>query len=633
MKPLILLAFYLLCSATLYAQVVTIDSIPTTGVLLQQGWRWYAGDHSAFANPNFDDTKWPTIDPTQDIIALPQVRDTPVSWFRIRLRLKDSTYYQKLALAVKQTGATELYLNGKPLYQFGKIAANRTDTEGYDPSGQAIALPLEMGKENVLAVRFAFPDIFLTRAFYLPNSCLKVAVTAIENTAEAAGYLNILALKARLSGMFKSGIMLLLAVLHFWFFLTFPKQKANLFFSLYAFITLLILLGENLANLYIPDVNIRNMIFMVDMLLHPLTVLFAFVAVYSLLNPPRTPYFWATIAVTILSIPLMLRPYFTGYLFGIFVPMLLACVGIFIVAWKAVKEGNQSAVGIYVAVIVIFVSYAAYFWGINFIERAWVKSLWSEITFDATVLALPVALSYYLGLDFAQNKAQIEQNFLDFQRLATEKEANLLRQNAELQAALLQGQATERKRLADDLHDSLGSTMSALRWSMEAINPQKLSPQEQEVYRHVQNTIAQAHDQVRLLSHNLLPEELEKQGLWEALRQLIGKLNRNTPVKWTLTLPHHPPRFDAKMEFELYSIVLELTNNTLKHAQATEGNVMCQRIDDQWHITVSDNGVGMTEKRTHGKGMNSVESRVKSLNGQLHIHTQAGEGTRFEVWV
>lgn len=205
--------------------------------------------------------------------------------------------------------------------------------------------------------------------------------------------------------------------------------------------------------------------------------------------------------------------------------------------------------------------------------------------------------------------------------------------NRAISAALLEGQTTERKRLAADLHDNLGSTMSALQWSMEAINPQKLSPQEQQVYQHVQATIAQAHDQVRLLSHNLLPDELEKQGLWEALLQLVRKLNRNTPVKWALTLPHNPPRFDAKTEFELYSIVLELTNNVLKHAQANTCDIVCKRIDDKWHITVSDNGVGMAEKRVNGKGMQSVESRVKSLNGKISISSQAGEGTRFEVWV
>jgi signal transduction histidine kinase len=203
--------------------------------------------------------------------------------------------------------------------------------------------------------------------------------------------------------------------------------------------------------------------------------------------------------------------------------------------------------------------------------------------------------------------------------------------NRAISAALLEGQTTERQRLAADLHDNLGSTLSALHWSMEAINPQKLSPQEQRVYRHVQATITQAHDQVRLLSHNLLPDELQKQGLWKALQHLTDKLNRNTPLRWSLTPPDNPPRFDAKTEFELYSIVLELTNNILKHAQATEGRVECRVLNGECRVTVSDNGVGMAEKRVNGKGMQSVESRVRSLNGTLSITSQVGHGTTFEV--
>lgn len=210
---------------------------------------------------------------------------------------------------------------------------------------------------------------------------------------------------------------------------------------------------------------------------------------------------------------------------------------------------------------------------------------------------------------------------------------SLVNKNAEIIAALLQGQTTERQRLAADLHDNLGSTMSALQWSIEAINPQKLSLQEQEVYRHVQSAIAQAHGQVRLLSHNLLPDELQKQGLWKALHHLIDKLNRNTPLRWVLTLPDTPPRLNAKTEFELYSIVLELTNNILKHAQATEGRVECRMQNGECRMTVSDNGVGMADQRVKGKGMQSVESRVKSLNATLTITSQAGEGTRFEVRV
>ncbi len=146
----------------------------------------------------------------------------------------------------------------------------------------------------------------------------------------------------------------------------------------------------------------------------------------------------------------------------------------------------------------------------------------------------------------------------------------LIRKNEEFRAALLQGQTLERQRIAADLHDNLGSTLSSLRWSLEAIDTTKLTAPEQAVYATLNQQVCQAYDDVRLLSHNLLPDELAKQGLFATLTNLIDKLNRNTSVRFSLVLPNPPKRMDSRIEFELYSICLELLNNTLKHANATE---------------------------------------------------------------
>ncbi|MDF7818561.1 histidine kinase [Runella sp. MFBS21] len=192
-------------------------------------------------------------------------------------------------------------------------------------------------------------------------------------------------------------------------------------------------------------------------------------------------------------------------------------------------------------------------------------------------------------------------------------------QNIALQAALLEGQTTERKRVAADLHDALGSTLSSLRWSIGAIDKNKLEPKQQEVYQHVQSTIEQAYDQVRLLSHNLLPEELEKQGLWKALEMLIKKLNRNTPVTFSLQLPDNPAQLNSKTEFELYSICLELINNILKHAHATEASISFTQLNGQFKLTVSDNGKGITKHTPKGKGQHNIDERVQTLGGQRYI--------------
>lgn len=204
----------------------------------------------------------------------------------------------------------------------------------------------------------------------------------------------------------------------------------------------------------------------------------------------------------------------------------------------------------------------------------------------------------------------------------------LRQKNLEITQALLQGQTTERKRVAADLHDNLGSTLSSLRWSLNAIDKNKLSIQEQEVYDHVQNSIEQSYDQVRLLSHNLLPKELEKQGLWVTLEQLVRKLNKNTPVKFSLQLPDNQKHLDAKTEFELYSICLELTNNILKHAQATEAAITFEMENQVLRLTIRDNGKGISEKSSSGKGLRNISERVESLKGNWETVSNEMQGIK-----
>ena len=87
-----LLTFILLTSISLgsWAQkeAFRIDSIPTKGILLDKGWKWHAGDNPDFAKPDFDDSKWESIDPTKDIMELPQIpRNGQISWLRLKFKI------------------------------------------------------------------------------------------------------------------------------------------------------------------------------------------------------------------------------------------------------------------------------------------------------------------------------------------------------------------------------------------------------------------------------------------------------------------------------------------------------------------------------------------------------------------
>ncbi len=172
----------------------------------------------------------------------------------------------------------------------------------------------------------------------------------------------------------------------------------------------------------------------------------------------------------------------------------------------------------------------------------------------------------------------------------------LKKTNKEISAAMLKGQATERKRVASDLHDNLGSTLSSIQWSLQAIDTSKMSREELSVHQNLHQMLDNAYNQVRLLSHNLLPEDLEKQGLKSALEGFVRKINKNDSLRFSLSFSENFPRLPAQTEFELYSICLELTNNILKHAAATEAAMVFDVTENILTLTVSDNGRGINEQ-------------------------------------
>jgi signal transduction histidine kinase len=210
----------------------------------------------------------------------------------------------------------------------------------------------------------------------------------------------------------------------------------------------------------------------------------------------------------------------------------------------------------------------------------------------------------------------------------------LRRKNNDLQTAMLRGQTLERQRVAADLHDTLGATLSSLQWTLQAIDKQHLSPTEQTVYQTIQQQLTRAHADVRLLSHNLLPAELATEGLPTALQRLVKKLNDSTPTHFALVLPDPPPRFGPQVEFELYSICLELTNNILKHAKATEALIRLRVQNDTLTLTLSDDGTGLGETgQEAGRGLQNVAARVAALGGTWATESEAGQGVTHRIVV
>ncbi|MEI7584324.1 sensor histidine kinase [Runella sp.] len=213
------------------------------------------------------------------------------------------------------------------------------------------------------------------------------------------------------------------------------------------------------------------------------------------------------------------------------------------------------------------------------------------------------------------------------------KNRELARKKREIEEAYLKGQTTERKRVASELHDNLGGLLSAAKLSLQILDPSQLDRHEREIYDNVVEMMIDACRQVRTLSHNMLPEDLEKQGLLSVLERLIYKLNSAGTTRFSLqTSGDFSERFSPETEFNLYLIGLELCNNVLKHAKATKAFMTLQRFGGRVVLSVTDNGKGLpTMKDSDGMGFQNIRQRAIDIRGTLSFESQPNAGTTITI--
>ena len=120
--------------------------------------------------------------------------------------------------------------------------------------------------------------------------------------------------------------------------------------------------------------------------------------------------------------------------------------------------------------------------------------------------------------------------------------------------ALLLGQTQERKRVAAELHDTLGGTLATIRLTMKSLNANELNEKEQTIYQQLMDMVGIAIQQMRHLAHNMLPDELAKQGLAPSLATLLSNLNLNQQTQFVFNNKGLTNRLDKQTKFTLYAL-------------------------------------------------------------------------------
>ncbi len=212
-----------------------------------------------------------------------------------------------------------------------------------------------------------------------------------------------------------------------------------------------------------------------------------------------------------------------------------------------------------------------------------------------------------------------------------QKELN--RQQNELFNVIVSTQDQERKRIAQDIHDSLGSVLSAARLKLSSLEESKklLSPDQLEKYKSAMELIDEASTELRNISHNIMPATLSKLGLVAALQSLIEKIAAHSGMQINFTAHDLQERIEEATEISIYRIILELINNIVKHARAEKATIQLIKFPSYINISVEDDGVGFDFDKAifenKGIGLGNILSRVEYLNGTVVIDSSPGKGT------
>jgi len=209
----------------------------------------------------------------------------------------------------------------------------------------------------------------------------------------------------------------------------------------------------------------------------------------------------------------------------------------------------------------------------------------------------------------------------------------------QLTARLMQLQDEERRRIARELHDSVGQMLVALSMNLTTVGSdiERLS----QTARAVSDSaalVAEMNKEVRTISYLLHPPLLDEAGLPSALRWYVDGFSQRSKIEVTLDIPEDFGRLPQDLEIAIFRTVQESLTNIHRHSGSPTALVGLDRTDSVVHLTIEDNGSGIpVEKRdlvaaagVPGVGISGMRERLRQLGGTLEIKSNTS-GTRVEA--
>ena len=206
------------------------------------------------------------------------------------------------------------------------------------------------------------------------------------------------------------------------------------------------------------------------------------------------------------------------------------------------------------------------------------------------------------------------------------KENEVLLREAYIEATI-QSQESERKRFAQDLHDSIGQLISSLRLLLSSLDQNSSLEDKVELLAKSEIILDEMHKEIRSVAFNLMPQTLIQLGLFPALQEMALRINQSGKVQITVQCFQMPSRLLERQEISIYRIVQEWTTNTLKYANASRIEIQLVGHENEVTITIEDNGDGFDKSALEtgeGNGWKNIQSRLNLIKAEAEIDSTSG---------
>ncbi len=254
------------------------------------------------------------------------------------------------------------------------------------------------------------------------------------------------------------------------------------------------------------------------------------------------------------------------------------------------------------------------------------KTIKNAFLIGFLIILIPIIALLYVYYQKIQTQSELskKQEEINLQKVASLKQ----KQELDLIKASMEGQDEERKRIAQELHDSIGGNLAGIKLQVSTMTS------ESGKWKEINGQLDETYQLVRDISHTLIPKKFKQHAFSDLIREYIASISRSGKLK--IGFHPHPEvdvnGLDEKIQMELYKVIQELMTNTLKHAQASTVDIHLNLLNAELSLLFEDNGKGFDASEVkEGIGFQNIRSRIKELNGSLHIDASKNRGSVISI--